>query len=442
MRPGSPPKVTVIITTYNHERFITEAVESVLAQKTKFRYHLVIIDDCSTDRTRDIVSAFQNAYPQEIRLVLSRTNKGNNADFMKAIQTSSSPYIAMLDGDDYWTSPYKLQKQADYLDQHPDCTLCIHNVRNLGDDGSQELGTGHPANQKELSTLEDLLEGCFISTCTTMFRRAPLDEFPAWFIDDKSADWSLYVLLAQQGTIGYINEVMAVYRLHSEGFWTGRGRVEQLERVVQFYENLLGHLPARYAKRIGTLLAGQCYELATEQERTGNQEAAQLYLSKCLRVAGDIRRIKWWLRVAGGSAAELGLSGDDPEAVRIAIQKVATKTASDIQLNLPRLRVEANGSYRVRFQARADRPRSITVGFAQAHEPWKGLGLYRKIELTSDWGNFQEDFVASANETNGRIHFDVGERETSVDLSSVALYSLGNGQRIEPDLFGVKAGVG
>src|SRR5688572_14235868 len=113
-KSGVQTKVTVIITTYNHERFISEAVDSVLMQETDFNYEIVIIEDCSTDHTRDIVTAYQKAHPRIVRLILAEVNKCDNSEFMKAIQGSQSAYLAILDGDDYWTSRHKLQKQVDY----------------------------------------------------------------------------------------------------------------------------------------------------------------------------------------------------------------------------------------------------------------------------------------------------------------------------------------
>jgi hypothetical protein len=107
--------------------------------------------------------------------------------------------------------------------------------------------------------------------------------------------------------------------------------------------------------------------------------------------------------------------------VRITIEKAETKTSFDIQLNLPNLSVKSNQRYTLYFRARADSPRSIIVGFAKNHKPWTGLGLYSKIELTSEWQSFKEDFTATGSDNNGRIHFDIGETNISVDLSGVEM---------------------
>lgn len=423
-RSVSQTQVTVIVTTYNHERFINEAIDGVLMQETNFDYEVVIIEDCSTDHTRDIVIEYQKAHPGKIRLVLSETNKCDNSEFMKAILSSSSPYVAILDGDDYWTSPQKLQKQVNYLDLHPECAICFHNVRILYDDGSQEPRDSNGLDQKEVSTMEDLIDGCFIETCSTMFRRSSLCEFPSWYTNDKSADWSLFILAAQHGKIGYINEVMGVYRQHSGGFWTGLSRAEQLERIIEFYEVLRNQLPEQHRGRIDTERVRNCHDLALEHGRIGDEAAARRYLGES----------KWLLRVAGSNEAHLVFTPDRLDRVRIAIENAESGTSHDIQLNQPYLKVEANKRYAVRFQARADRPRRLSVGFAEAHEPWNGLGLYKRIELTSVWRSFEEEFVAAADEHNARIHFDLGDSDVPVELTSVSLRSLPDEQVIEPKL--------
>src|SRR5512133_148878 len=119
-------KVSVLVMTYNHEKFIQQALDSVAMQATNFDYEILISEDCSTDRTREIVLEFQKEHPDKVRLLLSKTNVHSNQVVVRGIRAAQGQYLAMLDGDDYWTSPTKLQKQADFLDGHPECSLCFH----------------------------------------------------------------------------------------------------------------------------------------------------------------------------------------------------------------------------------------------------------------------------------------------------------------------------
>ena len=234
--PDARTKVTVLVTTYNHEKFIAQALESVLMQRTNFSYDVVVIEDCSTDSTRRIVIDHQRAYPDKIRLVLSENNRCDNVNFCGAFLESASQYIALLDGDDYWTSAHKLQKQVDFLDAHPECALCFHNVTVFYEDGSREPWNRNPANQKEFSTLEDLWSGNFIAGCSPMIRRDLFGEFPSWYANTGiSGDWPLYLLSAQHGNIGYIDEVMGAYRIHGGGLWSSLSESRKVEEVIAFY---------------------------------------------------------------------------------------------------------------------------------------------------------------------------------------------------------------
>ncbi|MFC2169807.1 carbohydrate binding domain-containing protein [Acidobacteriota bacterium] len=138
-----------------------------------------------------------------------------------------------------------------------------------------------------------------------------------------------------------------------------------------------------------------------------------------------------WLHVEEGNTANLVFPPDNPERMRINITKATSKTAWDIQLNHPQLSVKADHRYVINFQARADSPRSIAVGFAKAYAPWDGLGLYRNIELRPEWQSFEMDFAATADEDNARLHFDVGGDEIPVELSTIRLRRLSDNLVIE-----------
>ena len=123
---GRDIKVSVIVTTYNHERYIDRAIESVLEQATDFDYELVVGEDCSTDRTRDIVAEWQRKRPDRIRLVLQEKNVGGHGNFSAVYRAAAGDYVSWLEGDDYFTDPRRLQKMADFLDAHAECALCYH----------------------------------------------------------------------------------------------------------------------------------------------------------------------------------------------------------------------------------------------------------------------------------------------------------------------------
>src|SRR6266576_3052599 len=117
-------KVSALIVTYNQEKFIEQAVRSALMQQVNFPYEIVIGEDCSTDNTRAIVERLASENPGKIRAILRDKNLGMHGNHRATYNECRGQYIAMLEGDDYWTDPHKLQKQADFLDTHPECCLC------------------------------------------------------------------------------------------------------------------------------------------------------------------------------------------------------------------------------------------------------------------------------------------------------------------------------
>ena len=132
----------------------------------------------------------------------------------------------MLEGDDYWTDPLKLQKQVEFLQARPECTVCFHNAEMVYEDHSQEPRNFCPSGQKEISGLEDILKKDFIATCSVMYRRGVVPQLPEWFHLAPTGDWPLLLLHAEKGKIGYIDEVMGVRRVHSTGAWCSLTRIE------------------------------------------------------------------------------------------------------------------------------------------------------------------------------------------------------------------------
>lgn len=148
----------------------------------------------------------------------------------------------------------------------------------------------------------------------------------------------------------------------------------------------------------------------------------------------EVNKEKWRLQNQEGNVANLVLLPDNTDMVRIVIKEAKTKTQEHIQLNQDRLSVKSNHRYAIHFLARADSSRTMTLGFAKAHEPWDNLGLYKNIELKPEWQNFDIEFMATADDDNARIHFSVGVSNVPVELSDVLLRSLPEGETIEPTL--------
>ena len=138
---------------------------------------------------------------------------------LRILKQCTAKYITLLDGDDYWTKPSKLQKQVDFLERHPDFAIYFHNVVLFHEDTVRDPWNSCAPNHKEISTIEDLLASNFIQTCSVIIRRSMISKLPEWYYSSPIGDWLLYLIVAEHGRIGYLNEVMAAYRIRRESFW-------------------------------------------------------------------------------------------------------------------------------------------------------------------------------------------------------------------------------
>jgi glycosyltransferase involved in cell wall biosynthesis len=220
--------------TYNHGHYIRRAIESVLEQKTDFNYELVIGEDCSTDGTREIVAEFQSRYPERIRATLYPTNMGayyNGTQTLLACRKAE--YVAFLDGDDYWTSVDKLQKQVDYLDRHPECSLCFHKASVDRDGQVSEHPRKRITGADGQFSFDDIILENFIDASTVLFQSVLLRDYPPkWLGKMPIGDWPLWILCAQAGKLGYIAENMATYRIHSGGAWSKKTTTRQAKNIL------------------------------------------------------------------------------------------------------------------------------------------------------------------------------------------------------------------
>ena len=271
-----PPKVSVAMTTFNHADYVEQAIRSVMSQEAAFEYELLVGDDFSTDGTRDIVVGLQAEYPGRIVTILPEANLGNRgmALFRRVLDRVQGGYIAWLDGDDYWTSPEKLQIQADYMDARPECSMCFHDAEVEFPDGTWCDVRYTPTDQKEFSTVNDLWKENFIASCSPLFRRNSLLPLPAWYETAIFGDWPLYVLAALHGPIGYLKQTMAVYRYHGRGAWSHRSQTEQLEATILSLTHMGKHLDARFQRDIARSVGRRHFELAAAYARQGHRRIA------------------------------------------------------------------------------------------------------------------------------------------------------------------------
>jgi glycosyltransferase involved in cell wall biosynthesis len=224
--------------TYNHEKYITQAIEGVLNQKTNLDFELVIGEDCSTDSTKEIVYKYKKRYPKKIKVITSETNIGIIPNFIRTLNCCKGKYIAICDGDDYWTDPHKIQKQFDFLEAHPDYGL-VHTDNDVLYDRTGKIIKS--VNKKENKNYKNyynpfygILTGEYvIHTLTAMVRKKLIEKAISTEIFNKKykrADLQLWLELANHTNFYYINESTAVYRIR-------RGSITRPSFIIQEIED-------------------------------------------------------------------------------------------------------------------------------------------------------------------------------------------------------------
>ncbi len=227
------PRVSVAMITYNHEAYLSRAIEGVLQQQTDFPFELVIGEDCSTDGTRAICRDFAAKYPDKIVLRLREKNVGMLENFRQVYDCCRGEFIAICEGDDYWTSPRKLQRQVAAMETNPQWSASFHRVI-VTDTHHQEPDILQPANDTAGEvTLDMIAAENGIPTCSFLIRRTTLPRLPEWYPSlGKIGDWPLFILAASRGPIGYLPDVMAVHLRHSAGVWTSLHVIDQLDHIL------------------------------------------------------------------------------------------------------------------------------------------------------------------------------------------------------------------
>ena len=233
--------VSVSCLAYNHEKYIRSALEGFISQKTKFKYEVIIHDDASTDKTADIIKEYEKKYPDIIKPIYQKENqysKGINIFNQYIYPKTRGKYIAYCEGDDFWTDNYKLQKQFDFLEKHPESSICVHRVNCLNEDGSpnnrtipeKEYGINKDAilSQKDLCELYWLKGGYPFHTSSYMIKKEVLLKYPGF-----KRDKGILFKGLLDGDALYIDTPMSARRLMTVGNFNSRLKADGNKGMVK-----------------------------------------------------------------------------------------------------------------------------------------------------------------------------------------------------------------
>lgn len=238
-------KVSIVCITYNHEKYIENALNSFLSQKTNFDYEIIVCDDHSIDNTVNIIEEIRKKNQEKIKLIENKTNLGSMKNYLKALSLATSKYIAVCDGDDYWIDNYKLQKQVDFLDNNPDFSMVFHNTRVINESG--EFIKIYPNFKRREVNFKELVSYNCIPSNSVMYRNCkqltlrndivPLDHY-------------IHLKYATIGKIFCMKDIMSTYRMHQNSLWEFSSNDEKyydfLDKNGIYYLNYMNILNEDY----------------------------------------------------------------------------------------------------------------------------------------------------------------------------------------------------
>ena len=279
------PLVSVCCLTYNHEDTIAQAIEGIVKQETNFAFELIVHDDASTDKTADIIRSYKEQYPDIIVPILQEENQFYKCNLAKEFVNPKArgKYIAICEGDDYWTDSLKLQKQIDYMEANPGCTMTFHAIHQLNSDGT--FTSYYPLKKTGVVSTEEVIKrgGLFCPSVSLVIRRDICEIWPDFRLATRIYDFPIQVLSAINGEVYYINEAMGVYRFAAKGSWTEAHEEKTDYKHMQIEEEWLRlfneYTQERYADAVNYHLARIWSIEYRKNFETVNYKNAKKYLA-------------------------------------------------------------------------------------------------------------------------------------------------------------------
>lgn len=294
--------VAIYCITYNQESYIRDCLDGIVMQKTNFRYVAIVHDDCSTDKTTAIVREYEEKYPELIKPIYEVENQWSKHDgsleriMNNAIVAIEAKYIAFCEGDDYWTDPLKLQKQVDFMEEHPDFSICFHRVKCLMSATGELVDEYIVKDMPGESTVVDLAKGNYIHTPSVMYRfDSAVNTKIMSFGFCMPGDYVAWMLYADKGKIWKMEEPMAVYRVGS-GVWSSSASFRSELSVLITISKIQAALTNQEAKEaMGECVAKMADSIVEYNDKT-DARLEQIQNSKAYRLGKVLLKPFKWLK--------------------------------------------------------------------------------------------------------------------------------------------------
>lgn len=262
------PMVSVCTITYGHEAFIKDTIEGVLMQEVEFEVEFIIADDCSPDNTAEIVKSYQENHPRGhwIKYTRHKENLGVIPNFVWALKACKGKYIALCEGDDYWTDPLKLQKQVNFLETNPEYVISFHDVDVIDKNGTL-IKKGRIKNNNSERSQYDLIGGAHLPTPTTLFKNYA-QELPNSILNVLNGDTFLFAFIGHKGK-GYFDKSInnAIYRLHGGGVWSSQNTSLKIKNSINTFKEIKNVSDVKFHNIIDLKIARKYKQKFTQETK-------------------------------------------------------------------------------------------------------------------------------------------------------------------------------
>ena len=266
------PTVTTIITTYNHEKYIKRAIESAIMQQGDFIHEIIVSSDASTDGTQSVIDSLKELYPGQFKDLSGIENVGISANLKRCFAAATGKYIAILEGDDYWITPWKINRQVKFMRTHPKCSMCFSRIKLLNKDGMFAL-LPRQSGLPDILTGEDFIrdpnQNLIANFSCCLFDGEIAKSFPDILYSERFTEIGCAFFIEQKGPIGFLPDIMSVYRLHENGVWSACDRRRQLESAIRTRDVALQVCAPKYRERMQAIIDKLKAQLSGLQDAEG-----------------------------------------------------------------------------------------------------------------------------------------------------------------------------